>query len=469
MAITVQLVLASTGHSLPMTVYQEETTPHTTCQLSSIPVLRSQKVFVSDLVLLIRNCRSASMTDCHPSSEGWKYIECFDYTSLRPLRPNEAIAEKQKLLVFTPLLLSEALLEQYSSTKEHSHRTKSKVDMEEERWLNLKQAIAALAVLLKLHQEQMERQMDLCVKKVNETAPRFHAAKEGISHALEKIKDIKVFNDPDFSLIALVDASEIETAVEQGEVKLQRALRYLKEAQTMAPSVLDAISKEVELGNSIQTTSAWHSYKTTEQADGCSAVSALMLEVKRRVDAVRMILTDITKIGRKQSACSRYCDAVHCHVVQKESNLHQLPKGLEVAQRLMERRIVMRRAIHRLLAPLEDEHRSLQQHLRQFAGDWGDCLPKDLFGAVAAPLPPLYPVDDDVAQKMDRHFFDLEKDATEEFLLSVGAASVGPSEPCAALERRLREVEGELRLCRAALKATSREKNKLHTGGERPK
>nr|CCC94045.1 unnamed protein product [Trypanosoma congolense IL3000] len=454
MVTAVNIVFAPTGQSFLLEMRREETPTRTTGLPLQRTSLSPERIFISDVMKRIRDYALPSATDAIPLVGDRRFVECFDYGTLQPLRAHDPVSEGQKLLLFASPHLSNVLTERLSGLRPWPQDEGSKLPVTgEERWANLRQACLALDVPPLLHRNQMEQEMNRCTEKVKDTAKRFQAAKEGIEEALESIKDINIFRGFDSPLMSFVDANGMRMAAVQGEVKLCEAAKCIDDARAMAPEVIRAIVRESQITECVQASESWRTFSTPdEHAGDSSVVAVLMQEVGRKLVAVRSILTKIGKITRQQSKCRRYCEAVLHHVVHRQRILCQLPQGVEAAERLLERRITLRRAIRRLILPLEAEHRSLERDIQYFLGKWRDCLPDDLFGAVTTPLPALYPPEDTVAHDMDRYFLDVGKDEAEELLQSISMAPGTSPIASSAVEAELRDVEDEVQRCEVALR-----------------
>ncbi|KAH9578039.1 hypothetical protein LSM04_003284 [Trypanosoma melophagium] len=470
MTISVQLVVALTGLRFFFEVRHQKSPPLlaslSVSLLSQTNIPTSTNVFVSDVMACIYNFRFSPVgSSSVGSGEGNKksYLELFDYDSLQPLYPNEVVGDGQKLLLFAQPALSESISEQLLNRPRAAvEGIQGNATEDEERWQNLRQAILALQVPLRLHQQIMEREMEACAELLESTAEQFGLSKDNIHAALERAGSIKLFYRPDTLATDLVDKRHLNIALQQGEVKLREAAKSLESARAMAPTVMEAIKAETQVVSDLEKLPAWQSY-TTAAADKNDEppIIQLMQEVVRKVQVVRGIISDIAVITKRQQKCRHYCAAIVDHVIQHHKRLVLLPDGIEAARAVLHRRIVLRRAARRLLVPLEAEHRATEATIHQFAEKWGQWLPESLFKAVASPLPPLYPQDDAIAQEMDSLFVDLQEDATEELLAAIGTASSSENMEQYMLKQRLAEVERELQRCKALLEVAAVEKAEL--------
>ncbi|KAG8348761.1 hypothetical protein ERJ75_000036900 [Trypanosoma vivax] len=460
-AITVQVVLATTGRRRLLTVRHRGTAsiPSLSLPLPGPGGSSPAKVLVSDVMSSVLHSWAAGSEGGRASTTDTAserpYVELFDYAALRPLQATEGINPGQCLLLFTPAALSGAL-EELLAGKGAADATNPQA-AEEERWAGLRQAILALDVPLQLHRESMDKEMEACTLKVRGTEVQFSAAKEGIADALGRAERVKVFYDDDVSLVELVDVEAISLIVCQGEEKLSEAAQLLEDARAMVPDIMSEIAKEEQAARDLLGTRAWGCAPASGVEDMCeSAVAVLMREVERKTCAVRRVLTAIRKVMRLLQRCDHYCDAVLIHVVQRHRNLCDLPEGMEAARELVGRRIVLRRAIRRLLLPLQGERDSIEDAVSAFSQRWATCVPESIFKAVCNPLPPLLPAEDQLAQEMDRHLVDVERDVTEDLLGSIGSTPIVHS-----LDQRLQGMESKLQQCMAELECTRQENKQL--------
>ncbi|KEG12829.1 hypothetical protein DQ04_01401130 [Trypanosoma grayi] len=463
MTIVVQLVIASTGFRVSLVVKQAKSpsllASSSLASSSQGNVVTTTKIFVSDVVLGVQSRGSSPQGVSGTEGSKQSYVEVFDYATLRPLLANEAVTDGQKLLLFTPPVLSDTLMEHLASLGPPTHDTPCMSTTEEERWQNLRQAILALRTPLKLHQDVMERELEVCNKQFETTKAEFAMAEKGIYEAMENIKNVKIFYSLETPATEFVDAKYMEAVIQQGGVKLQEAEECLTNARNMAPGIIEAIRSEAQVAEGLEGTSAWKTFSaSTTEGSNETAVSVLMKEVERKVQVVRLLVSKITLATKRLQKCRHYCQAVVYHVVQQHKKLCRLPEGLEAAQGVVKRRIILRRAIRRLLVPLEALHSETEEIIHQFAEKWSQWLPDGLFRAVSSPLPPLYPLDDALAQGEDHLFVDIEDDETEGLLATIGSVSSAEVANIRAMER---EMEKNMELVKALQEENAKLKDAL--------
>ncbi|RNF22471.1 RNA helicase [Trypanosoma conorhini] len=467
MSITVQLVFAPTGCQFPVEVKHQRSSPVFTSSslASSSPgsFSQSSKIFVSDIVSCVYSCQVAPLRNTETERSGKIYVEVFDYATLRPLLTNETVVDGQKLLLFVPTIVADLLAEQLLHQRGHAVVGSQSIHTdEEERWKNLRQAILALNAPLKLHQELMVKEMGSCVQLLEATTAQLNAAKENIPRVLGELKDIKLFYDPEVPLATLAERKHLDAAVQKGEARLREAAKMLESVQAMAPAVMEASNAEAKLSEEVEKTSAWKKCSPTF-VDGReeSSLTVLMYEVDRKVQVVLGIVEEIAKLTKKLQRCRHYASAVLDLVVERHKKLCLLPEGMEAAKEVVHRRIILRRAIRRVLVPLEVEYHATERIIHKFAEKWSQWLPDNLYRAVSTPLPPLYPPDDFIANDMDRLFLDVEDDETEKLLAAIDATSSPQGRGSHTAEMRLREMEEKLQQCSAALKKAQKEKEEV--------
>ncbi|RNF12909.1 RNA helicase [Trypanosoma rangeli] len=467
MSITVQLVFAPTGCQFPVEVKHPRSSPVFTSSslASSSPgsFSQSSKIFVSDIVSCVNSCKVASPLSGDTERNVKIYVELFDYTTLRPLLTNEPVVDGQKLLLFVPALvadsLAEQLLHQWGQTAPGDQGIHTD---EKERWKNLRQAILALNAPQKLHQELMEKEMEDCVQLLEFATTQLNAAKENIPHVLAGMKDMRLFYDPEVPLTSLAERKHLDAAVRTGEKKLQEAATLLESVQAMVPAVIEAINAEAQVSENVEKTPAWKTFLPSTM-DGREevAVTTLMYEVDRKVQVVLGIVENIVKLTKQLKRCRHYASAVLNHVVEQHNKLCLLPQGMEAAKEVVHRRIILRRAIRRMLVPLEVEYHATERIIHKFTENWSQLLPDNLYRAVSTPLPPLYPPDDFIANDMDRLFLDVEDDETERLLNAINASSSSKGQCNQMTERSLKEAEEKLQRCETVLENAQKENTEL--------
>lgn len=472
MCIVVQLVFAATGRRFPLEVAKHQQSSSPLFFESSSLVSSSQlnctvptKYFVLDVVSCVESCGSELFNNATLWKDKQSYVEFFDYNTLKPLLSNEPVVDGQRLLLFTPSFLSDALEKiLFSQWRKAAGDTCCLQTDEEECWRNLRQAILALEVPLSLHQKVMEKEISNCFEQFNSTTSQLAFVREGVNDSLEKIKNLNLFYSPDTPVTSIVDVKTFLTAIQQGDTKLLEVGKILNEVQSLVPAVLEAIKEEEQVANEFKNTSAWNYFSpSTSSIDtsDTSFVSTLMTEVKRKVDLVRNILCNIAKITKQTQKCRHYCHAIVGHVVLRHKKLCLLPEGLEAAKEVLIRRVILRRAIRRLLAPLETEYRAVEAKIHQFSEKWNQWLPGGFFKSVSSPLPDFYPPDDEIAREMDRYFVDVNRDETEELLTAIGVGTASSTERERAMEKRLAELEAELQRNKTALEVSEKKKEEL--------
>ncbi|KAF8288028.1 hypothetical protein TcBrA4_0014450 [Trypanosoma cruzi] len=467
MSITVQLVFAPTGCQFPVEVKHSRTSPVLTssslASSSQWGVAHSSKIFVSDIVSCVHSCRLTPLRNADTEGNVKIFVELFDYDTLRPLLTNEPVLEGQKLLLFVPTIvadsLAEHLLHQWRLTAADNQILHTD---EEERWKNLRQAVLALNIPLKLHQDLMEKELKTSIQLLEITNSQLNDAKENVPRVLESMKEVKLFYDPEVPLTSLAERSHLDAAVQMGESKLREAAKILDSAQSMAPAVMEAIKAEAQASNDVEKTSAWKMFfPSIKDGREESSVTALMYEVDRKVQVVRSIVEEVAKITKRLKRCQHYASAVLGHVVEPHKKLCLLPEGMEAAREVVHRRIILRRAIRRVLVPLEVEYHATERIIHKFAEKWSQWLPDSLYRGVSTPLPPLYPPDDFIAKDMDHLFLDIEDDETEKLLAAIDAMSSSAPQESQVTEKRLQQMEAKLQRCKAVLESAQKEKAEL--------
>lgn len=371
-------------------------------------------------------------------------LEFADYDTQAPLLPSAVLTEGQRVVVYCGLSVATQLVEQLqlrwledecaTGTPTADQRAALLVCSKAEQRIHLKRAIEALNGPTTMHFELMVREKKE-LEDVLTTVTQQLASAEATFAATARTSQeaLHFFGEPVFTTTAgAATASQtVATSFEVCRKQLKDVAAVLAEAAKASQRAAEQLAVEHRNTQAFASLPVWRQTPSmTTSDDGpeemestdYTVLNLFQAEVQRKLDAVRMIIAFITKARRLMKQGKGMTSVVEL-MVNRLSEMEARPAALKQAEALITRRVVLQRAVRRVLLPLQQVRTELDADTQAFLhSKLAASLPEQVKRLLTCPVPAVSVVADPVVGTVEPHIpINLNVDEVEELLEAVGA------------------------------------------------